>query len=32
MLPGGTILFVRRDPRDVVVSCFRHRFKLSAPM
>jgi hypothetical protein len=27
LFPRAKILFARRDPRDVVVSCFRHRFK-----
>jgi len=26
LFPRARILFARRDPRDVVVSCFRHRF------
>jgi len=26
VFPQARILFVRRDPRDVVLSCFRHRF------
>ena len=26
------ILFACRDPRDIVLSCFRHRFKMSAPI
>ncbi len=30
--PGAKILFACRDPRDIVLSCFRHRFKMSAPM
>ncbi|WP_374571488.1 sulfotransferase [Phenylobacterium sp.] len=27
LFPRAKILFARRDPRDVVVSCFRHRFR-----
>jgi tetratricopeptide (TPR) repeat protein len=26
VFPDALILFVRRDPRDVILSCFRHRF------
>lgn len=32
LFPGAKILFACRDPRDVVLSCFRHRFEMSAPM
>jgi len=32
LFPEATILFARRDPRDTVLSCFRHRFAMSAPM
>jgi tetratricopeptide (TPR) repeat protein len=31
LFPRAKILFACRDPRDVVVSCFRHRFGMSAP-
>jgi tetratricopeptide (TPR) repeat protein len=31
LFPRARILFACRDPRDVVLSCFRHRFQLSAP-
>jgi tetratricopeptide (TPR) repeat protein len=31
LFPRAKILFACRDPRDVVLSCFRHRFQLSAP-
>lgn len=27
LFPRAKILFARRDPRDVVISCFKHRFK-----
>ncbi|WP_165837089.1 tetratricopeptide repeat-containing sulfotransferase family protein [Phenylobacterium hankyongense] len=29
LFPRAKILFARRDPRDVVVSCFRRRFRLN---
>ncbi|HEY2035855.1 MAG TPA: sulfotransferase [Steroidobacteraceae bacterium] len=32
LFPGAKILFACRDPRDVVLSCFRHRFRMSAPL
>ncbi|MGA7540126.1 MAG: sulfotransferase [Steroidobacteraceae bacterium] len=32
LFPEARILIARRDPRDVVLSCFRHRFRMSAPM
>jgi tetratricopeptide (TPR) repeat protein len=32
LFPDARILFARRDPRDTVLSCFRHRFAMSAPM
>jgi tetratricopeptide (TPR) repeat protein len=32
LFPHAKILFARRDPRDVVLSCFRRRFRMSAPM
>jgi tetratricopeptide (TPR) repeat protein len=31
LFPGAKILFCLRDPRDVVLSCFRRRFLMSAP-
>ncbi len=31
LFPGAKILFACRDPRDLVLSCFRHRFVLSGP-
>jgi tetratricopeptide (TPR) repeat protein len=32
LFPDARILVARRDPRDVVLSCFRRRFRMSAPM
>ena len=32
LFPNARVLFARRDPRDVVLSCFRRRFVLNAPM
>ena len=32
LFPDAKILFACRDPRDVVMSCFRHRFQMSAPI
>lgn len=32
LFPGARILFACRDPRDVVLSCFRRRFRMSAPI
>lgn len=32
LFPGAKILFALRDPRDVVLSCFRRRFGMSAQM
>jgi len=31
LFPRAKILFAGRDPRDIVVSCFRHRFGMTAP-
>lgn len=31
LFPGARILFSCRDPRDLVLSCFTHRFGMSAP-
>ncbi len=31
LFPGARILLAIRDPRDVVLSCFRRRFRMSAP-
>lgn len=30
LFPDARILFAERDPRDVLLSCFRHRFQMSA--
>jgi tetratricopeptide (TPR) repeat protein len=32
LFPNARILVACRDPRDVVLSCFRHRFRMSAPI
>jgi tetratricopeptide (TPR) repeat protein len=32
LFPDAKILFALRDPRDVVWSCYRRRFQMSAPM
>jgi len=32
LFPDAKILLAGRDPRDVVLSCFRHRFTMSAPI
>ena len=32
LFPQAKILFARRDPRDVVLSCFRRRFAMNGPM
>ena len=32
LFPDAKILFACRDPRDIVLSCYRHRFKMSAPI
>lgn len=32
LFPEAKILFACRDPRDIVLSCFRHRFRMSAPI
>ena len=32
LFPQAKILYASRDPRDVVISCFRHRFAMSAPI
>jgi len=32
LFPDAKILFACRDPRDIVLSCFRHRFRMSAPI
>ena len=32
LFPRAKILFAQRDPRDVVLSCFRRRFRMNAAM
>ena len=32
LFPGAKILFACRDPRDVVLNCFRHRFSMNPAM
>ena len=32
LFPDAKILLAGRDPRDIVLSCFRHRFRMSAPI
>ena len=32
LFPEAKVLFARRDPRDVVLSCLRRRFAMSGPM
>jgi tetratricopeptide (TPR) repeat protein len=32
LFPQAKIVFACRDPRDIVLSCFRHRFHMSAPL
>jgi hypothetical protein len=32
LFPDARVLFACRDPRDIVLSCFRHRFTMSAPI
>jgi Flp pilus assembly protein TadD len=32
LFPRAKVLFARRDPRDVVLSCFRRRFKMNPAM
>ncbi|HEY8003333.1 MAG TPA: sulfotransferase [Phenylobacterium sp.] len=32
LFPEARVLFARRDPRDVVLSCFRRRFGMNGPM
>ena len=32
LFPQAKILVACRDPRDIVLSCFRHRFRMSAPV
>jgi len=32
LFPDARVLFARRDPRDVVLSCFRHLFQMTDPV
>jgi tetratricopeptide (TPR) repeat protein len=32
LFPDARVLFARRDPRDAVLACFRHRFRMSDPV
>lgn len=32
LFPDAKVLFARRDPRDVALSCFRRRFAMNGPM
>ena len=32
LFPDAKVVFACRDPRDVVLSCFRHRLQMSAPI
>jgi tetratricopeptide (TPR) repeat protein len=32
LFPDALVLFARRDPRDIVLSCFRHRFQMADPV
>ncbi len=32
LFPGARVVYAQRDPRDVVLSVFRRRFRMSAPM
>jgi hypothetical protein len=32
LFPEAKVLFAQRDPRDVVLSCFRRRFAMNGPM
>jgi tetratricopeptide (TPR) repeat protein len=32
LFPDARVLFARRDPRDVVLSCFRHMFQMTDPV
>lgn len=32
LFPTARIVMMHRDPRDVVLSCFRHRFQMSSPI
>jgi tetratricopeptide (TPR) repeat protein len=32
LFPDARVLFAQRDPRDIVLSCFRHRFQMTDPV
>src|SRR5207253_8340698 len=32
LFPDARVLFARRDPRDTLLSCFRHRFQMTDPV
>jgi tetratricopeptide (TPR) repeat protein len=32
LFPDARVLFAQRDPRDIVLSCFRHRFQMNDPV
>ena len=32
LFPDARVLFARRDPRDIILSCFRHRFQMTDPV
>jgi tetratricopeptide (TPR) repeat protein len=32
LFPDAKVMFACRDPRDIVLSCFRRRFRMSAPI
>ena len=32
LFPDARVLFAQRDPRDITLSCFRHRFQMTDPV